>query len=42
MTSSSDTEAREREDRTESDTSPVPGSTNVDERSGQPVVDQAN
>ena len=41
-TTSSDDETREREDRIESDTSPVPVSTNVDDRSGQPVVDQAN
>ena len=41
-TTSSDNETREREDRTESDTSPVPVSTNVDDRMGQPVVDQAN
>ena len=33
---------RGREDRTESDTSPVNVSTNVDDRTGQPVVDQAN
>ena len=33
---------REREDRTESDTSPVLVSTNVDDRTGQPFVDQAN
>ena len=39
---SSDNETREREDRIESDPSPVPVSTNVDDRSGQPVVDQAN
>ena len=39
---SSDSETREREDRIESDTSPVPVSTNVDDRTGQPVVDQAN
>ena len=39
---SSDDETREREDRIESDTSPVPVSTNVDDRSGQPFVDQAN
>ena len=39
---SSDNETLEREDRTESDTSPVPVSTNVDDRTGQPVVDQAN
>ena len=37
-----DNETREREDRTESDASPVPVSTNVDDRTGQPVVDQAN
>ena len=41
-TSSSDNETREREDRTESDTSPVLVSTNVDYQTGQPVVDQAN
>ena len=42
-TSSSENETREREDRTESDTSPVPVSiSNVDDRKGQPVVDQAN
>ena len=36
---SSDNEIREREDRTESDTSPVPVSSfNVDDRTGQPVV----
>ena len=39
---SSDNETRERDDRIESDTSPVSVSTNVDDRSGQPVVDQAN
>ena len=40
---SSDNETGEREDRTESDTSPVPvSSSNVDDRKGQPVVDQAN
>ena len=39
---SSDNETREREDGIESDTSPVTVSTNVDDRSGQPVVDQAN
>ena len=34
---------REREDRTESDTSSVPvSSSNVDDRTEQPVVDQAN
>ena len=36
---SSDNETREREDRTKSDTSPVPVSSfNVDDRTGQPVV----
>ena len=35
----SDNRTREREDRTESDASPVPVSTNVDDRTGQPVVD---
>ena len=39
---SSDNETREREDRIESDMSPVPVSTNVDDRTGQPVLDQAN
>ena len=39
---SSDNETRESEDRIESDTSPVPVSPNVDDRTGQPVVDQAN
>ena len=39
---SSGNEIRARADRTESDTSPVFVSTNVDDRSGQPVVDQAN
>ena len=39
---SSGNETREREDRIESDTSPVTVSTNVDDRSGQPVVYQAN
>ena len=39
---SSDNETREREDRIVSDTSPEPVSTNIDDRSGQPVVDQAN
>ena len=39
---SSERETRGREDRTESDTSPVNVSTNVDDRTGQPVVDQAN
>ena len=42
-TTSSDDETREKEDRTESDTSPVPvSSSNVDDRTEQPVVDQAN
>ena len=41
--SSSDNETRERVDRTESDTSPVPVSiSNVDDRTGQSIVDQAN
>ena len=40
---SSVNETREREDRTESDTSPVPVSkSKVDDRSRQPVVNQAN
>ena len=39
---SSDNETREREDRIESDTSPVPVSTKVDDRTGQLVVNQAN
>ena len=39
---SRDNETREREDRTESDISPVTVSTTVEDRSGQPVVDQAN
>ena len=38
----SDTKTREREDRIESDISPVTVSTAVDERSGRPDVDQAN
>ena len=38
----SDTKTREREDRIESDISPVTVSTTVDERSGRPDVDQAN
>ena len=38
----SDTKTRDREDRIESDTSPVIVSTTVDERSGRPDVDQAN
>ena len=36
------TRAREDEDRTESDISPVTVSTTVDERSGRPYIDQAN
>ena len=39
---SSGNETREREGRIESDISPVIVSTNVDDRSGQPVVNQAN
>ena len=39
---SSGNETREREDRIESDISPVIVSTKVDDRSGQPVVNQAN
>ena len=38
----SDTKTREREDRIESDISPVTVSTTVDERPGRPDVDQAN
>ena len=38
----SDAETREREDRIESDISPVTVSTTVDETSGRPDVDQAN
>ena len=38
----SDTKTREREDRIESDISPVHVSTSVDERSGRPDIDQAN
>ena len=38
----SDTKTRERENRIESDISPVTVSTTVDERSGRPDVDQAN
>ena len=37
----SDTKTPEREDRIESDTSPVAMSTTIDERSGRPDVDQA-
>ena len=37
----SDTKTREREGRIESDISPVTVSTKVDDRSGQPVVNQA-
>ena len=40
---SSDSETRERDDQSEIDSPPVPvSSSNVDDRSGQPVVDQAN
>ena len=38
----SDTKTREREDRVESDFSPVTVSTKVDDRWEQPVVNQAN
>ena len=38
----SDTKTREREDGINSDTSPVPVSTSVDDRSGQPDETQAN
>ena len=38
----SDTKTREREDRIESDISPVTVSTAVDERSGRPDIDQAS
>ena len=38
----SDIQTREREDRTESDISPVHVSTTVDDRSGRPDIDQAN
>ena len=38
----SDTKTREREDRIESDISPVSVSTTVDERSGRPDIDQAS
>ena len=38
IATSSDNETRGKEDRTESDTSPVPVSTNVDDRTGQPAV----
>ena len=38
----SDTTTREREDRIESDITPVTVSTTVDERSGRPDVDQVN
>ena len=38
----SDTKTREREERIESDISPVTVSPKVDERSGRPVVDQAS
>ena len=39
---SSGNEIRERESRIESDISPVTVSTKVDDRTGQPVVNQAN
>ena len=39
---SSDNETQERKDRIENETSPVSVSTIVDDRTGQPVVDQAN
>ena len=42
MVTSSGNETRDREDRMESDISPVTVSTKVDDRSGQPVVNQAN
>ena len=38
----SEIQTREREDRTESDISPVTVPTTVDERSGRPDIDQAN
>ena len=38
----SEIQTREREDRTESDISPVTVSTTFDERSGRPDIDQAN
>ena len=38
----SEIQTREREDRIESDISPVTVSTTVDERSGRPDIDQAN
>ena len=38
----SEIQTREREDRTESNISPVTVSTTVDERSGRPDIDQAN
>ena len=38
----SEIQTREREDQTESDISPVPVSTTVDERSGRPDDNQAN
>ena len=37
-TTSSESETQERDGRNESDTSPVPVLTNVDDRTGQPVV----
>ena len=42
LTTVCETKTREREDRTESDISPVTVSTTVDERSGRPDIDQAN
>ena len=42
VTTVSEIQTREREDRTESDISPVQVSTSVDERSGRPDNDQAN
>ena len=41
-TTVSEIQIREREDGINSDTSPVPMSTSVDDRSGRPDVDQAN
>ena len=38
----SEIQTRQREDQNESDISPVPGSTKVDERSGRPDDNQAN
>ena len=42
VTTVSEIQTREREDRTESDISPVTVSTKVDERSARPDNDQAN